>query len=95
MPGLSYLAQCGPPVPTSWICTLPPVTHVLHCGLVSVTLTRHIPEMYLKDQNEEFQGFPTSSVRSISPHMGQFLQGGKNGRLMSFFFKVEPPCDQT
>ena len=21
------------------------------------------------------------------PHMGQFLQGGKNGRLMSFFFK--------
>ena len=29
-------------------------------------------------------------------HMGQFLQGGKNGRLMSFFFlKVEPPCDQT
>ena len=28
--------------------------------------------------------------------MGQFLQGGKNGRLMSFFFfKVEPPCDQT
>ena len=28
-------------------------------------------------------------------HMGQFLQGGKNGRLMSFFFlKVEPPCDQ-
>ena len=30
-----------------------------------------------------------------SPHMGQFVQGGKNGRLMSFFFKVEPPCDQT
>ena len=30
------------------------------------------------------------------PHMGQFLQGGRNGRLMSFFFlKVEPPCDQT
>ena len=29
-------------------------------------------------------------------HMGQFLQGGKNGRLMSYFFlKVEPPCDQT
>ena len=29
-------------------------------------------------------------------HMGQFLQGGKNGRLMSFFFfKVEPPCEQT
>ena len=28
-------------------------------------------------------------------HMGQFLQGGKNGRLMSFFLKVEPPCDQT
>ena len=29
-------------------------------------------------------------------HMGQFLQGGKNGHLMSFFFlKVEPPCDQT
>ena len=28
-------------------------------------------------------------------HMGQFLQGGKNGRLMSFFFKVEPSCDQT
>ena len=26
--------------------------------------------------------------------MGQFLQGGKNGRLMSFFLKVEPPCDQ-
>ena len=32
----------------------------------------------------------------IQSHMGQFLQGGKNGRLMSFFFlKVEPPCDQT
>ena len=28
-------------------------------------------------------------------HMGQFLQGGKNGRLMSFFLKVEPLCDQT
>ena len=29
-------------------------------------------------------------------HMGQFLQGGKNGRLMSYsFLKVEPPCDQT
>ena len=28
-------------------------------------------------------------------YMGQFLQGGKNGRLMSFFLKVEPPCDQT
>ena len=28
-------------------------------------------------------------------HMGQFVQGGKNGCLMSFFFKVEPPCDQT
>ena len=28
-------------------------------------------------------------------HMGQFVQGGKNGRLMSFSFKVEPPCDQT
>ena len=27
--------------------------------------------------------------------MGQFLQGGKNGRSMSFFLKVEPPCDQT
>ena len=24
-------------------------------------------------------------------HMGQFLQGGKKGRLMSFFLKVEPP----
>ena len=23
---------------------------------------------------------------STTPHMGQFLQGGKNGRLMSFFF---------
>ena len=35
------------------------------------------------------------SVR-LSLHMGQFLQGGKNGRLMSYFFlKVEPPCDQT
>ena len=38
--------------------------------------------------------------RNKHPHpliyMGQFLQGGKNGRLMSFFFfKVEPPCDQT
>ena len=32
---------------------------------------------------------------SATMHMGQFLQGGKNGRLMSFFFKVEPPCDQT
>ena len=34
---------------------------------------------------------------SLSVHMGQFLQGGKNGRLMSFFFfkKVEPLCDQT
>ena len=36
-----------------------------------------------------------SHISQIS-HMGQFLQGGKNGRLMSFFFlKVEPPCDQT
>ena len=32
---------------------------------------------------------------NVGSHMGQFLQGGKNGRLMSFFFKVEPPCDQT
>ena len=33
---------------------------------------------------------------SLIIHMGQFLQGGKNGHLMSFFFlKVEPPCDQT
>ena len=32
----------------------------------------------------------------IALHMGQFLQGGKNGRLTSYFFlKVEPPCDQT
>ena len=23
---------------------------------------------------------------NLVPHMGQFLQGGKNGRLMSFFF---------
>ena len=27
--------------------------------------------------------------------MGQFLQGGRNGRLMSFFLKVGPPCDQS
>ena len=33
--------------------------------------------------------------RRRPPHMGQFLQGGKNGRLMSFFLNVEPPCDQT
>ena len=25
-------------------------------------------------------------MRFVHPHMGQFLQGGKNGRLMSFFF---------
>ena len=32
----------------------------------------------------------------IIVHMGQFLQGGKNGRLMSFFFlKLETPFDQT
>ena len=34
-------------------------------------------------------------TRAQTTHMSQFLQGGKNGRLMSFFFKVEPPCDQT
>ena len=28
-------------------------------------------------------------------HMGQFVQGGKNGCLMSFFLQEEPPCDQT
>ena len=38
---------------------------------------------------------PGIGIPSGQPHMGQFLQGGKNGRLMSFFFKVEPPCDQT
>ena len=27
--------------------------------------------------------------------VGQFVQGRKNGRLMSFFLKVEPPCDLT
>ena len=31
----------------------------------------------------------------MSTYMGQFVQGRKNGRLMSFFLKVEPPCDQT
>ena len=36
------------------------------------------------------------SLHVCSLHMGQFLQGGRNGRLMSFFFlKVEPSCDQT
>ena len=35
------------------------------------------------------------SNEHMPQHMGQFVQGGKNGRLMSFFFKVEPPCDQT
>ena len=30
--------------------------------------------------------FSLGSVAILS-HMGQFLQGGKNGRLMSFFFK--------
>ena len=30
-----------------------------------------------------FDGF--KGVQLV-PHMGQFLQGGKNGRLMSFFF---------
>ena len=39
MPGLSYLAQSGPPVPTSWIYTLPPVTYVPHCGLISLNST--------------------------------------------------------
>ena len=35
-------------------------------------------------------------LKSRVSHMGQFLQGGKNGRLISlFFFKVEPSCDQT
>ena len=34
-------------------------------------------------------------ISVIYTHMGQFLQGGKNGRLMSFFLKVKPPCDQT
>ena len=29
----------GPPVPTNWICTLPPVTHVPHCGLISLNST--------------------------------------------------------
>ena len=33
-------------------------------------------------------------ISILLAHMGQFLQGGKNSRLMSFFFKiVEPPCD--
>ena len=26
-------------------------------------------------------------ISYIEPYMGQFLQGGKNGHLMSFFFK--------
>ena len=26
-------------------------------------------------------------THAVKVHMGQFLQGGKNGRLMSFFFK--------
>ena len=37
-----------------------------------------------------FENFPETLT-----YLGQFLQGGKNGRLMSFFFKVEPPCGQT
>ena len=33
--------------------------------------------------------------RRFGQHIGQFVQGGKNGRLMSFILKVEPPSDQT
>ena len=36
-----------------------------------------------------------NKIKLFGGHMGQFVQGGKNGRLMSFFFQVEPPCDQT
>ena len=50
--------------------------------------------------SQKQRGFTASLLKlGLCPctHMGQFLQGGKNGRLlMSFFFlKVEPPCDQT
>ena len=31
-------------------------------------------------------GDQLSYMRIHTPHMGQFLQGGKNGRLMSYFF---------
>ena len=58
MPGLSYLAQCGPPVPTSWICTLPPVTHVPHYGLVSVTSTPTSQKSISKIKMRSFRDSP-------------------------------------
>ena len=48
-------------------------------------------------QQEVIEGMQCSHVKfsvkknmasgCVFMHMGQFLQGGKNGRLMSFFFK--------
>ena len=37
----------------------------------------------------------TKHTQVVTNAYGQFVEGGKNGNLMSFFFKVEPLCDQT
>ena len=40
-----------------------------------------------KSNTQGLPGHPFQWLLKYTKHMGQFLQGGKNGRLMSFFFK--------
>ena len=57
---------------------------------------RNIKDQFLILQNFDASNqLMFSTLVYFSVHMGQFLRGGKNGHLMSFFLKVEPPCDQT
>ena len=63
--------------------------------------TLHLGAEWRWDGSSEFEA-PTLAVRLTpikaffgEPHMGQFLQDGKNVRLTSFFLKVEGSCGQT
>ena len=50
-----------------------------------------VASIFKRVEQPAVQGWSPTLVRVQSTmRMGQFLQGGKNGRLMSFFFKVEP-----
>ena len=74
------------------------VVHLAQNGLIHVKMVDvEYPRVITSKVN--LFSRPDQEKRIIGPasllHMGQFLQGEKNGRLMSFFLKEEPPCDQT
>ena len=48
---------------------------------MTVRVTYDKPNLFLE------QLYSEALTLFAESHMGQFLQGGKNGRLMSFFFK--------